>query len=498
MAKEIFAAVVLVLCFSVAWSSPLAQNLQNLYEYDVVDLEDLSEDREIFDADTAGPPVPGDEFNREEEMGEDRNSASIEKIDTKLGLTKSKNLDQYDMLIGKELARDHDIVSKDKAGPPVSGSEFNREEEEESADRNAIIHGVAYGKWPKKIIPFIISDKYTEDERNIIIQAMKVYHSKTCIRFKNKLDSDENYVHIFQGSGCYSHIGMRGFGEQELSLGNGCVYESIVLHELMHAAGFEHEQSRIDRDKYITVNFDNVEDKQAHNFKKYDKDSFTDLGTKYDLCSLMHYDEYAFTKESGKKTIVLKRANPCKYTVGTAESFTKIDLLKINKLYKCNGEETIEATTAITEEIFPTTAITEEIFPTTEDGTNNTDGWTGVTEEIFPTTEGWTNNTDGWTGVIKEIVPTTEGWTNNTDGWTGVTEDWTNNTDGWTGVTEDWTGVTEDWTNNTDGWTVVTEGWTNNTGGWTDTTDDGTIKTDNGTATSKPMSYSWRLIDNIF
>jgi len=462
MAKEIFAAVVLVLCFSVAWSSPLAQNLQNLYEYDVVDLEDLSEDREIFDADTAGPPVPGDEFNREEEMGEDRNSASIEKIDTKLGLTKSKNLDQYDMLIGKELARDHDIVSKDKAGPPVSGSEFNREEEE-SADRNAIIHGVAYSKWPKKIIPFIISDKYTEDERNIIIQAMKVYHSKTCIRFKNKLDSDENYVHIFQGSGCYSHIGMRGFGEQELSLGNGCVYESIVLHELMHAAGFEHEQSRIDRDKYITVNFDNVEDKQAHNFKKYDKDSFTDLGTKYDLCSLMHYDEYAFTKESGKKTIVLKRANPCKYTVGTAESFTKIDLLKINKLYKCNGEETIEATTAITEEIFPTTAITEEIFPTTEDGTNNTDGWTGVTEEIFPTTEGWTNNTDGWTGVIEEIFPTAEGWTNNTDGWTGVTEDGTDNTDG-----------------------------------LTDTTDDGTIKTDNGTATSKPMSYSWRLIDNIF
>jgi len=101
MAKEIFAAVVLVLCFSVALSSPLAKDLQNLYEYDVVDLEDLSEDREIFNADTAGPPVSGDDFNREEEMGEDRNSASIEKVDTKLGLTKSKNLYQYDMLIGK-------------------------------------------------------------------------------------------------------------------------------------------------------------------------------------------------------------------------------------------------------------------------------------------------------------------------------------------------------------------------------------------------------------
>ena len=453
MAKEIFAAVVLVLCFSVALSSPLAKDLQNLYEYDVVDLEDLSEDREIFNADTAGPPVSGDDFNREEEMGEDRNSASIEKVDTKLGLTKSKNLYQYDMLIGKELARDHDIYSKDKAGPPVSGSEFNREEKEESADRNAIIHGVAYNKWSKKIIPFIISDKYDEDERNIIIQAMKVYHSKTCIRFKNKLASDENFVHIFRGSGCYSHVGMVG-GEQKLSLDHGCVYESTVLHELMHAAGFLHEQSRIDRDKHITVNFDNIEDEQAHNFEKYDKKYFSDLGTKYDLCSIMHYDEYAFTKEYPKKTIVLKRANPCKHPVGDAENFSKVDLLKINKLYKCNGEETIEATTAIT----------EEIVPTTEGWTNTTDGWTGATED-------WTNTTDRWTGV-------TEDWTNTTDGWTGATEDWTNTTDGWTGATEDWT-------NTTDGWTDTTEGWTNITGGWTATTDDWTIKTDNGTATSK-------------
>ena len=43
-----------------------------------------------------------------------------------------------------------------------------------------------------------------------------------------------------------------------MSLGNGCVYQSVILHELMHAVGFDHEQNRPDQARYITVNFTNI------------------------------------------------------------------------------------------------------------------------------------------------------------------------------------------------------------------------------------------------
>ena len=72
------------------------------------------------------------------------------------------------------------------------------------------------------------------------------------------------------------------------------------MHELMHAAGFWHEQSRADRDDYITINWANIQTGMEFNFLKYDLRKIDHLGAKYDTCSVMHYGAYAFAKVSGQ------------------------------------------------------------------------------------------------------------------------------------------------------------------------------------------------------
>ena len=59
---------------------------------------------------------------------------------------------------------------------------------------------------------------------------------------------------------CFSPVGRQYLkkGMQELSIGKDCNSKGIILHELMHALGFWHEQSRSDRQSYLEVLWENI------------------------------------------------------------------------------------------------------------------------------------------------------------------------------------------------------------------------------------------------
>jgi hypothetical protein len=68
-------------------------------------------------------------------------------------------------------------------------------------------------------------------------------------------------------------------------------YRFIISHEIGHALGLMHEQSRPDRDTYVTVNYGNIIDDRESN---YDIWAGTTTHGGYDYDSVMHYSRCTF------------------------------------------------------------------------------------------------------------------------------------------------------------------------------------------------------------
>lgn len=149
--------------------------------------------------------------------------------------------------------------------------------------------------WPNCRVYYDFASDFSYKQE--ALRAMDSISSRTGVRFGTKVSSHGNYIHFLHGDGNYSSYGMTG-GAQNLSISTGqSDVTGIIMHELCHALGLFHEQSRADRDMYITINWNNILEGKEHNFKTYAQLGLigSDVGS-FNLNSIMMYSPFSFAK----------------------------------------------------------------------------------------------------------------------------------------------------------------------------------------------------------
>ncbi|XP_035225434.1 zinc metalloproteinase nas-4-like [Stegodyphus dumicola] len=205
-----------------------------------------------------------------------------------------------------------------------------------SLDRNAVT--AANARWPNGVVYYTLDDIYTESDKEVIRSAIEEFEKQTCIKWVERTDEDD-YVEIYNEQGCFSELGRMG-GVQSMSLESpSCMKKGVIMHEMMHALGFLHEQSRPDRDDYIQVLWDNIIRGMEPNFQKLSPLELNDLGLDYDYRSIMHYTAHMFAVDRSHPTIEPVNHRESLDNLGYGQKygvFTDLDLQKINKFYECD------------------------------------------------------------------------------------------------------------------------------------------------------------------
>ncbi|XP_073715161.1 low choriolytic enzyme-like isoform X1 [Misgurnus anguillicaudatus] len=188
-------------------------------------------------------------------------------------------------------------------------------------------------RWPKYSdgniwVPYVIADHYSSSELQMIEHVLYSFTTISCIRFFPR-SNQRDYISIESRSGCYSYVGRQG-NAQTVSLARfGCIYHSTIQHELLHALGFNHEQTRSDRDSYIQILWDNIQDDMKYNFNKIET---LNQGTPYDYGSVMQYEKYAFSKNGYPSMVPIPNSNA---QLGGATQMSQNDIIRLNRLYQC-------------------------------------------------------------------------------------------------------------------------------------------------------------------
>jgi hypothetical protein len=144
-------------------------------------------------------------------------------------------------------------------------------------------------RWPNGIVPFESTGLFNDAR---VTAAIAHWQERLPLVFVGGATTGNRLRFIDLGNNqCSSFVGLQNVGAQDVNLAPGCG-TGAAIHEIGHAIGLFHEQSRTDRNNFVTVIPGCIQSGMAFNFAVFGSAGIN-IGP-YDIDSIMHYNSNFF------------------------------------------------------------------------------------------------------------------------------------------------------------------------------------------------------------
>jgi hypothetical protein len=213
------------------------------------------------------------------------------------------------------------LVEGDILLAPVS--ELEQSAPRAKAGRESSVIRQQFRLWPDHQIPYTIDAELPDQER--VREAIKHWEALTPIRFVERTNELDWVTFRPDYSGCNSQVGLHG-GQQDINLDWSCD-TNATIHEIGHAVGLWHTQSRADRDRWIRIRYESIDKDWWAQFDRHISDA-RDIGP-YPFNSVMHYSAYGASKDGAQVMVSVPPGIP----IGQEGGLTPLDVWAVHQLY---------------------------------------------------------------------------------------------------------------------------------------------------------------------
>ncbi|GJM24447.1 MAG: hypothetical protein DHS20C16_08620 [Phycisphaerae bacterium] len=196
--------------------------------------------------------------------------------------------------------------------------------------------------WPNNTVYYSFHANTSPSQQADALAAMALIEGVSSMTFIART-TEPDYVVFTDAGGNNSFIGRIG-GPQTINI-NAWTQHYVIVHEIMHAMGIYHEQSRPDRNTYVQINSGNICQNCCsggscdHNF---DIEAGASTVGPYDFDSVMHYGQCFFSScgncsadPANCSTITVLPPNDVTWqnAIGQSDHFSAGDILTIQTMY---------------------------------------------------------------------------------------------------------------------------------------------------------------------